>query len=136
MYKLMEKRWGMVIVLIIATVLGTFILGGLPLGAIMSAGEDKPFLYFFWRASKFFYLIFFAGCTVGCLLILLTKIPEQYAIGFGYGLYYGTFGASFVVQEFFHLSDRESIVLGFVIAALVCLVVWFAFCKPHIDKYS
>lgn len=131
MRKLIEKRWGLALFFILMSGVSSFIIGGLMSGGFVSLIEDRSFFEAFWDTTVIFYKCFFAGMTVSGLLLLLTKVHKNYALHFGYGLYYGTVVVSVALQAFCHLRKLEARLLGFIIAALACLVIWYAVIKPY-----
>jgi hypothetical protein len=71
----------------------------------------------------FFY--FGAGGVVGAILYAIIPLPDDYAFGFGYGLYYGALVSASVIKKLWgSVPDDAAIAIGFIIAALVCYILW------------
>jgi len=80
----------------------------------------------FIESCKAMFLIFFAFPCVAAILLLSTKIPEDWTLGFGAGLYYGTLVVSALLGEAgLSMSDQsDQLVLGFIFTALVCYIIY------------
>lgn len=113
--KFFGSRPGMAILFILASAACTILLAG-PISLIN--GE-------FILVCKVVFFFFFAGLVVSAVLLVLTNIPEEWTIGFGYGLYYGTILVSAITRKVgWVIPDTDRILLGAVISSLVCYAVY------------
>lgn len=79
----------------------------------------------FWFTAKYMFILFAAPSLVSALLLVLTRIDVDLSYGFGNGLYYGTAGLAYLTTKLpWYMPDLDRILLCFVIAALVCYIVW------------
>lgn len=79
----------------------------------------------FWFVAKYCFFMFSAFLCVAGLLLILTNIPEDLSFGFGAGLYYGSIAIAAITQEIgWGIGDTDRIILGFIISALVCYIVY------------
>lgn len=97
------------------------LLLGIPLGGII-AREDLTYLQNVLVAAKYCYLFFTACLTLGSLLILIPRIPEDRCIIYGAVLYYGTFLLGGFLRDFMvsPVSRPQHYILAFGILALAC----------------
>ena len=80
----------------------------------------------FTRVALICFLLFCGWAPVSFLLAVVTRLPDDLLFGFGAGLYYGTAGAALFIGKVLYVSSDDAVVLGFVIAALVCTIVYLA----------
>ena len=83
-----------------------------------------------WYSTEFMFLAFFAGTAVAAVLLLITKIPTDLTFGFGNGLYYGALGSALLIGKLWEIPSEAAYIIGFIIAALVCYIVWIKKFKP------
>lgn len=75
--------------------------------------------------AKYFFFMFSAFPCVSGLLLILTNIPEDLSFGFGAALYYGSLTIAAITQKIgWGMGDTDRIILGFIISALVCYIVY------------
>jgi hypothetical protein len=66
-----------------------------------------------------------AGFAVGALLRILTTLPEDYVVGFGLGLYYGSGVCAAIIHKLWDTIPFDAaLFLGSVIAAETCYILW------------
>lgn len=79
--------------------------------------------------ARLFYLWFLGTFPVAALLIIFTKIDEASAVMYGAGVYYGTILCGALVSDYVSASNTTCAVLGFVIASLICRIVYLKHVK-------
>lgn len=79
----------------------------------------------FWGWTKTMFWCFFAPGVVGALLLVLTPIEEGKAIGFGYGLYYGSMFAITIFSKIG--ASALPYVAGISLTVAVCYAVYLKF---------
>lgn len=123
---LRDSHWRVIIAfaLMIGSVVIAIILGLLCGGFISLLNNDNIFFLTFYKASVICYFWFFAGITVAGILVLITILPPDLAIGFGAGLYYGTIFLSSILRDYIHTSDINLYFISGVIVALICYIIW------------
>lgn len=98
---------------------------GLMFGAIFhNGGFINSWKY--WSLGM--YVVFCGGGTMGGILTLILpeKIDDDFCRKAGYGLYYGTLAAAFILKKMFNQEFTVDIIgVSFGICALVCAVVWY-----------
>lgn len=114
--KFLGTRYGFAAWLIVIGALLNLIMGA-AFGAI--SGN-------FLKTSFYLFFIFIAPVVVAAALLVFTKINENWCYGFGCGLYYGTAFAASIIPKI------NTIIVGFVIAALVCCIVYIK--KQHKEE--
>ena len=86
---------------------------------LLLAGMD------FGNAVYAMYVLFCAPATVSAFLMVLTPISENLSYGFGCGLYYGTCAVYVITIKLgWTMPELSRYLLGFIIASLVCYIVW------------
>jgi len=79
----------------------------------------------FWYTAQYIFFLFCGSGVVSALLLILTNISEDLSFGFGAGLYYGTVAIAFATTKLgWLIPDLDRLILSFVIAALICYIVW------------
>lgn len=113
------NRYGLAIWCIIIGLLIPIILGAI-FGLIMGG--------YFWASIQSMFWYCGAPSVVAGLLLILTPISEDLAVGFGCGLYYGTVLASKVLPPVLRvLLNSNPLFIGFLLSALVCYIVYCKF---------
>lgn len=79
----------------------------------------------FWYTAQYIFILFCGFPAISALLLILTNIKEDLSFGFGAGLYYGTMAITyFSIELGWHIPTWDRLILSFIIAALVCYIVW------------
>lgn len=110
-----DSRWSLVVVFLLTALLLPLFLGLF----LIPAGID------FWAAVYCMFVLFCAPGVVSAVLLALTPIKEDFSYGFGCGLYYGSCTIYLLTIKLgWSMPEFSRFLLGFVIAALVCYIVW------------
>lgn len=87
--------------------------------------NTQPFIDGFIRIFISCFILFGGGFVVGGVLILASNIPEDSAITYGNGFYYGTLAIAFVLTFYFHVEPIDIVLLvSAVISGLLSCIVW------------
>ena len=79
----------------------------------------------YWYTVQYIFILFCGFLVLAALLLVLTNINEDLSFGFGAGLYYGTMAITYFSTELgWHIPTLDRLILSFIIAALVCYIVW------------
>lgn len=120
MKRLLDSRWGLAVVFLLIALLLPLFLGL----SLIPAGME------FWTAVYAMFVLVGAPGVVSAALLVLTPIKEDFSYGFGCGLYYGSCAIYLLTIKLgWSMPEFSRFLLGFVIAALVCYIVW-------LDKYK
>lgn len=100
----------------------TILFAGMIFGIFRISGHSSGSFIF---ACELVFLVLFASPVVSAALLVLTRIPEEWSMGFGAGLYYGTIFVSAITRKVgWVIPDVDRILLGAVISGLVCYAVY------------
>ena len=111
------------IAILISLLLGAFF-------ALIGMGE-KSFTDAFVVCFNYVFWGFCAGLVAGAILLLLGILPENFCIGFGCALYYGTILLSGFLSNFIYGEEINRLFISFVIVALVCYIAWLTQFKDN-----
>lgn len=130
----MKERTREIVILFLLSFVTPCILG--LIFAALPVEEISSYWSKWFHISQIMYLWFCAGFTAGGILMLVTPLKGDHAIGFGCGLYYGTvFGANAIRKYFgYDGSDSFLYLTSFVITALICYIVWLKEIKRKYEK--
>lgn len=121
------SRFKIATILLIGSFAAALLIGLLLAGVTYDPGEN--FAAVLWKSAKLFYMWFLGTFPVAALLIIFTKIDEASAVMYGAGVYYGTILCGALVSDYVSASDTTCAVLGFVIASLICRIVYLKHTK-------
>lgn len=115
MKKFFGSRNGFAVILILTSAACTVLFAGL-----LSLFNGNFIL-----GCKLVFMVFFASLVVSAFLLVFTNIPDEWTIGFGAGLYYGTIFVSAITREVgWGLPELDRILLGAIISSLVSYIVY------------
>lgn len=116
MKRFLDSRWGLATWLTLIAFLVPVLLSAL---LCLVPGLD------FWSTAQYIFFLFCGSGVVAALLLILTNINEDLSFGFGAGLYYGTIAIAYCsIKLGWHIPDWDRLILSFVMAALICYIVW------------
>ena len=72
--------------------------------------------------------VFFGGWSIPYAVFMFTFKEDDLDIAwkFSAGLYYGTLVLSAIFYKMFDLQDEVSIIIGFIVASLCCVIAWMS----------
>lgn len=85
----------------------------------------------FFKSVVISFLFFFAFPLVGALLILCTKMKDDYCFGYGAALYYGTVVVSNIFKKLYQINSFDCYVIGFIFTVLICYITWLKYFKKR-----
>jgi hypothetical protein len=97
------------------------------MGAIFAwigVSEDGTFWEDFKSCMPFIYCLLGAGWAIGGILTIATNIDDGLAVGFGFGLFFGTAIPGVLISTCVECKHWIIYALTFTISALVCYIVW------------
>ena len=116
------SRFRIAAILLIGSFAVALLIGLVLAFIVYDPGED--FAAALIKSAKLFYMWFLGSFPIAALLIIFTKIDEALAVMYGAGLYYGTILCSVLVSDYVSASDTTCGVIGFVITALICRILY------------
>lgn len=117
-----RSRNGFATICILTSAGCTFFLAGLLFGiSMISKNSSGSFMLL----CELVFLTFFAFPVVSAALLALTRIPEEWSMGFGAGLYYGTFFVAIITRGIgWDIPSSDRFFLGIIISGLVCYIIY------------
>lgn len=116
------SRFKIATILLIGSFAAALLIGLLLAGVTYDPGEN--FAAVLWKSAKLFYMWFLGAFPVAVLLLVFSKIPEDLAVIYGAGLYYGTILCRALISDYVSASDTTCTVIGLIIAALICRILY------------
>lgn len=99
--------------------------------AFIGLDANTTYLRNFVVVSKTVFWLVGAGFVSSAILLIANILPNQFCIGFGCALYYGTILLSAFLSNFIYGADINRYFISFTIVALVCYIVWIRKFKPN-----
>lgn len=107
---------------------------GFLLGSIISLLKGTTFFDSWFSCTRLAFIWFCGYFVVEALLLVLTKIKEDYAHSFSAGIYYGGLLLAGIAQSRWGLSNSDACLLGFGIAVMLALILWQSSIKPNMER--
>lgn len=114
----LKNRYGFAAVIVLISIVCTILFAGL---LALVSRDIAGFI----PLCKISFFLFFAPIDVGAILMVLTKIPEQWTVGFGCGIYYGSWVIARIIENFdLGSTFNGRLSLGIIICSLICYIVY------------
>lgn len=116
--------------LLIAISLAVSVVLGAIFALIPLATDGGSYLKGFILMSKTMFFMFAAGIAVGGILLIANIVPENFCVGFGCALYYGTIFLAALLSDYITGATANRYIISFVVVSLICYIVWLKKFKP------
>lgn len=92
--------------------------------SLFSMDNGNTFIENIWMFSKVCFFMFGAFLVVSSILLVITNFDDNFCLGFGAALYYGTIIGGDFLKGMLDMSLNRAMFVSFIITSLIGYIVW------------